>query len=390
MFGKKDKAQKSSAMKGATVKGGARKGATRKADVATQPIGTKAPSASPLGSGSKAAVNRSKKEALLKASQPKDGKKPGKLSKPSSLTTLLRYHRECLASSWSRLDHARLATVMTSALVAVSLTLPMLLLLIVSNLQQLSSGWEDQLSLSVYLKPEVSEVQTTKLMTQVQSIAAVEKAALISPEQGLEDFKNVAGAELLGLFEQNPLPAVIEVVPRVDTGSDDYQFQIAELVRALEAYPSVDEVSYDLQWVQRLVNYVGLAERFAVLIGVLLALGAVLAISNSIRLEIENRRQEIIVIKLVGGTDSFIRLPFLYSGFWYGVLGATLATICLWLIGWWLSPFVGRLLTLYSSNAEIDYLGLFDVFKLYFCSITLAVVGAWLAVYRHLDEIEPE
>jgi len=96
------------------------------------------------------------------------------------------------------------------------------------------------------------------------------------------------------------------------------------------------------------------------------------------------------VIKLVGGTDSFIRLPFLYSGFWYGVLGATAATLCLWFVSLWLSPFVTRLLSLYSSDMNIDYLGLAEVFWLYSCSILLAVVGAWLAVYRHLDEIEPE
>ncbi|GLQ30547.1 permease-like cell division protein FtsX [Litoribrevibacter albus] len=374
MFGKKDKVQSPKA----PVKGATRKGATR-------------PSASPKAASPKAGAVSAKTPAPSAAKTPKAGnKKSGSLRKPSSFSTLIQYHRECLKASRTRLTDGRLATAMTSALVAVSLTLPMLLLLVVSNLQQLTTGWQDQLSLSVYLDSGMADAQSLKVVNQVQSLESVDSVTLISPEQGLEEFQGVAGAELLSLFESNPLPAVIEVVPRLDVEDEQYPLRMRELVRQLEALNGVDEVSYDLQWVQRLINYVGLAERFALLIGILLALAAVLAISNSIRLEIENRRQEIIVIKLVGGTDSFIRLPFLYSGFWYGVLGATLATVCLWLIGLWLSPFVSRLLSLYSSDVVVNYLGLVDVLKLYLCSVILAVTGAWLAVYRHLGEIEPE
>ena len=96
------------------------------------------------------------------------------------------------------------------------------------------------------------------------------------------------------------------------------------------------------------------------------------------------------MIKLVGGTDSFIRLPFLYSGFWYGVIGALIATGCLVLISAWLSPIVSDLLSFYSSDVAITYFGLIDLFWLFAFSILMSVLGAWLAVYRHLGEIEPE
>ncbi|MFC3152037.1 permease-like cell division protein FtsX [Litoribrevibacter euphylliae] len=394
MFGKKDKADSRKAVKGATVKG------ARSKDTQGKPAQVKGAVKSGASVTSASAVKGATRQTASRPAKPA-AKAPvannasnettrRSAKKPSSFGSLIQYHRDCMRSSWHRLNDARLATAMTAALVAISMSLPMLLLLVVSNLQQLSSDWQDQTSLSAYLSPGMSDAQQLKLTHQVQGLAAVDKTRLISPDEGLEEFKGLAGAELLSLFDSNPLPAVIEVVPNIDRSNEGYQIEISDLVRELSAMQGIDDVNYDMQWVERLVNYVGLAERFALIIGVLLALGAVLAISNSIRLEIENRRQEIIVIKLVGGTDSFIRLPFLYSGFWYGVVGATLATLCLWLVGFWLSPYVSRLLSLYSSDVAINYLGMTDIFWLYFCAIVLAVVGAWLAVYRHLDEIEPE
>jgi len=391
VFGKKDKSstntgRASNKVAGASRKDGARKGATFKAGA--QPRTTENPKAV---NPSSAVASPKSPTGLSKSSDAKAKAKAGSAKKSFRFQSYyLRYHQDCAKASLTRLDNARLATGMTAALVAVSLTLPMLLLLVISNLQQLSSGWQDQLSVSVYMNTGVKPQKAAEINQEIAGLSGVEKSRLITPEQGLEEFKSLAGSELLAVFDENPLPAVIEFIPTVDSSQDDYQFQLAELVRKVESLDGVDEVVFDMVWVQRLLNYVGFAERFAILIGVLLALAAVLAISNTIRLEIENRRQEIIVIKLVGGTDSFIRLPFLYSGFWYGVLGATIATVSLWLIGLWLSPFIGRLLSLYSSDLSIDYLGLMDVFWLYFCSIALAVAGAWLAVYRHLDEIEPE
>lgn len=386
MFGKKDKADSQKSGRNTSVKGATVKGARPKTPQAKATKG-----ASRQGASSRVVKPAVKAPSAASVSNAANDTSKGRtLRKRSSLGTLVSYHQDCMKSSWNRLNEARLATAMTAALVAISLTLPMLLLLVVSNLQQLSSDWQDQTSLSVYLSPGLSEAQQLKAVSQAKALAAVEKTRLISPDDGLQAFKNLAGAELLSLFDSNPLPAVIEVIPNIDTDRDGYQIQISELVRELKSMQGVDDVSYDMQWVERLINYVGLAERFALIIGILLALGAVLAISNSIRLEIENRRQEIIVIKLVGGTDSFIRLPFLYSGFWYGVVGATIATLCLWLVGFWLSPYISRLLSLYSSDVVINYLGMGDIFGLYFCAVLLAVVGAWLAVYRHLDEIEPE
>jgi cell division transport system permease protein len=374
MFRKKDKntAQKSSLAasgKATSNKGASRKGATFK----QRPDSVKDSSVSVLS-------EKKKRTASLAG-----------ISKPKAKWQAHKnYHKQCAKSSWQRLSGSRLATGMTASLIAVSLALPMLLLLVVSNLQKLSSGWEDQLSVSVYLNVGTVQQKAKELTQDISELNGVSSVRLISPEEGLTEFKALAGAELLGLFDRNPLPSVIELIPAIDRDQVDAGFQLSELVRSIESMSGIDEVVYDVAWVERLISYISLAERFAMLVGCLLALAVVLAISNSIRLEIENRRQEIIVIKLVGGTDSFIRLPFLYSGFWYGVLGASLATLSLLLISLWLSPLVGQLVSLYSSDVDIHYLSLLDIVWLYLFAIVLAVAGAWLAVYRHLGEIEPE
>ncbi len=343
-------------------------------------------------SASEPIASNAKKDSKVKSpKRPRAGtpKGEGLSARFSNWVPLTVHHRECLKSSLARIKQSRLASLMTASLVAVSLTLPMLLLLVVSNLQQLSSGWQDQLSISVYLDVGLNNADIVQLEKDIQAVNGVSKVRLITPEEGLTEFKSFAGSDLLSLFDANPLPAVIEVVP-VSTDLDNQKFVLDQMANRIGLLSGVDDVSLDLEWVERLIGYVTLAERFAWLIGFLLALAAVLAISNSIRLEIENRRQEIVVIKLVGGTDSFIRLPFLYSGFWYGVIGALIATGCLVLISAWLSPIVSDLLSFYSSDVAITYFGLIDLFWLFAFSILMSVLGAWLAVYRHLGEIEPE
>lgn len=325
-----------------------------------------------------------------KTKHPKKPKQKSlKSANASNASGLLKHHRDCIQSSLTRIRLTKLASLMTSSLVAVSLTLPMLLLLVVSNLQVLSAGWQNQLSVSVYLDVGLSDASVAGVEREIQQMPGVSSQELITPDQGLADFKSFAGSDLLSLFDQNPLPAVIEVVPLAEH-LENPQFALNQLALKLKAIDGVEDVAVDLQWVERLLNYVSLAERFAWLVGFLLALAAVLAISNSIRLEIENRRQEIVVIKLVGGTDSFIRLPFLYSGFWYGVLGAVIASVCLILISVWLSPIVSDLLFLYSSDIDVVYFGFSDLLGLFSFSVLISVLGAWLAVYRHLGEIEPE
>ena len=115
----------------------------------------------------------------------------------------------------------------------------------------------------------------------------------------------------------NPLPHTIIVEP-IETADT---FAIKNLLNALQARPEVDIAKLDTEWLERLYTILEIAKRSVGIITILFAFAVLLIIGNTIRLDIQNRYQEIVVTKLIGATNAFIRRPFLYGGLWYGLLG---------------------------------------------------------------------
>ena len=122
----------------------------------------------------------------------------------------------------------------------------------------------------------------------------------------------------------------------------------------------------------------------------MLALGVLLVIGNTIRLAIESRRDEVVIIKLVGGSNGFVRRPFLYTGFWYGAGGGLIAWLLIGMALIWISTPVTSLSALYQSSFSVEGLGFSGGLVLLFAGGGLGLIGAWLAVARHLTQIQPE
>ena len=128
--------------------------------------------------------------------------------------------------------------------------------------------------------------------------------------------------DALAQLDENPLPHVLVLEFDQATVSPE---QLSATADELQQLPLVDSVRLDMQWVQRLHAILEMGRRVAFALGIALALGVLLVIGNTIRLAVENRRDEIVVVKLVGGTNGYVRRPFLYTGLWYGVAGGLLA-----------------------------------------------------------------
>jgi len=190
--------------------------------------------------------------------------------------------------------------------------------------------------------------------------------------------------EALDALDENPLPHALVVRPRGGATAD-----IAPLSQALEALPETYLVQLDTEWVARLRGILLLLGRVVDLVTVLLGLAVVLVIGNTIRLEINNRSTEIEVMKLVGGTDGFIRRPFLYLGVVYGLAGAVFAAALLLLALLLLRAPVAALATLYASSYSLAGLTLGETLALLGGGAALGWAGAWLAAARHLRAIEP-
>ncbi|MGH8279202.1 MAG: permease-like cell division protein FtsX [Gammaproteobacteria bacterium] len=297
------------------------------------------------------------------------------------------HHRQMLLVGLRELGRHPLANLMTVAVIGIALALPAGALIMVHNAGRVTGEWQGTARISLYLKLGLSAGQVQQLTDRVRAKTGVAAVQTISASQSLADFKQHSGlGPTLDMLATNPLPAVLVVkpTPTVLTAT-----AVQRLARTLAALPEVDQVRMDAQWLGRLQAVIATLRRGALIVGILLAIAVVLIVGNTIRLEIENRRPEIEVSKLLGATDRFIRRPFLYHGAWYGLAGGILAWILV-LIGLLLmaGP-VGRLASLYSSSFSLQSLGFADSLLLLAAGVVLGWLGSWLAVARHLRAIEP-
>ena len=301
--------------------------------------------------------------------------------------TFLQRHAQVALDSLGRLFRNGVSTLMTAAVIGIALALPSGLYLLLDNLHRLSGSWEGQTSLSVFLKQEIGNDAARRLADSLASWPEISAVQLVTPQQALQEFSEHSGfADVLGLLEDNPLPVVLIVTPAAEQTGPAAS---SALQKRLSSLPETDLAQLDLQWVQRLAAILDIARRGVLLVSALLALAVLLVIGNTIRLEIQNRREEILVTKLIGATNAFVRRPFLYSGTWYGIFGALLAWTLVETGFWLLSDPVAKLVGLYQSEFTLETLPLMLLGLLLFAGVLLGLLGSWLAVGRHLHAIEP-
>ena len=317
---------------------------------------------------------------------PRQGARHSQTSWRDRLDAWGAHHSTSAVESLERLFATPLQSLMTWLTLAIALTLPAALFVVLSNLQQLGYSWEDSSQVSVYLKPGVDDSQAQALRLRWSQRAEVAQVSYITPAQALEEFKRGSGlGALVDQLPDNPLPGVILVKPKPDQAPA----QLEVLQGALAQEPQVAEVQLDLLWLKRLHQFIGIAERFVVGLAALLALGVLLVIGNTIRMAIEARRDEIVVMKLVGATDAYVRRPFLYTGLWYGVGGGIIAALILALGFAWLAAPVAQLVDLYQSQFRLQGLDLVESLQLILIAGFTGLIGAWIAVARHLYQIQP-
>ncbi len=297
------------------------------------------------------------------------------------------HHRTSFLGSLSRLVSTPIQTLMTSLVVAIALALPATLFVALSNIQQLGDNWDAKPKMSVYLNVRAREKAIEQFITQVKAMSEVAAIEFLSADDALDSFQRFSGfGEALSGLEANPLPATLIISPK--DGLQPHEFK--HFGERLAKNAIVDEVSLDMEWIKRLRELMVLGKKIVVALASLLGVGVLLAIGNTIRLAIENRREEIVVTKLVGGTDAFVRRPFMYAGAWYGLFGGVLACLIVALGFFTLSGTVGRLAFLYQSDFSLQGLTALQNIQLLMASTLLGWLGARLAVGRHLSSIEPK
>ena len=296
-------------------------------------------------------------------------------------------HLQALFGAAGRLVRAPLATLLTLIVIGVALALPSGLALLVGNLRAATGDLATAVDFTVHFKLGTPIERVQQVAAGARQRAGVASVTVVTADQALEEFKQASGfGDALAALETNPLPHHLTVRPAPDASGPT---EVESLRRYFAAFPEVEIVQLDLDWVRRLHSLLDLLRRSLWVIVAVLGLGVLAVIGNTIRLEIQQRRQEIEVTKLVGGSNAFVRRPFLYTGIFYGLGGALLAAGIVAGGMAYLDQAVRDLSAQYGGGFHMTGLGPQGLGILAAVGAALGWFGALISTGRHLRRIEP-
>lgn len=309
--------------------------------------------------------------------------------RPATTNRILAYllhHLQSLHFSLGKIYRAPTTTIMTVAVIGITLSLPGGFYLLLKNIDAISGDFRSSSQISLFLDLDLSNKQARALEQDVANMTDVLSTVFISRQQALEEFRQGSGfGKSIDTLSSNPLPHTIIVEPRPEADT----FAVRNLLNGLQAMPEVEIAKLDTEWLERLYTILEIARRSVAIITILFACAVLLIIGNTIRLDIQNRYQEIIVTKLIGATDAFIRRPFLYGGVWYGLFGGIVSWLIVEIGYLAISGPLNRLNLLYQADLTFITFSLQDFIVLLSFSTLLGLAGSWIAVARHLSQIEP-
>lgn len=297
-------------------------------------------------------------------------------------------HAHSLFSSLGRLLDSPFTTFLTVGVLAIAITLAASFYVLVVNVQQLTGKIEFSNQISLFLKDHVTESSAKALVDKLRKDSRVHDVELITKAQAFEEFKTYSGfGTAINSLKNNPLPIVLEVNPG-DALTD--RKQLEDLMSSLRQLPEVDLAQMDRQWLDRLRAIAELSKNGLWIISLVLAAAVLFITGNTIRLELQNRRDEVVVAKLVGATHAFIKRPFLYCGFWIGLISGILAwfmVTAMLLIVW---RGVDNLSQLYGGSFHLLFLDYSETLSLLVIASGLCVLSSWIVLTFQLNQLKAE
>ncbi len=282
-----------------------------------------------------------------------------------------------LTICFDRLSQYRLANLVTVLLLTATLSLPALFWLLTANLNKLSHQWYNSAEVSIYLKSETKNSDIETLLAQLHKDTSVADSHYISPEEGIKEMAAQSNLQsVLKTLPNNPLPGVIAVKLKA---TENMSETAKKFQSSYAANPVVDTVQVDSLWLQRLQSMLSVLKKLSFILGILLIIGGILIVSNSIQLTLEKHRHEIAIYQLVGANSLFIRAPFLISGLFIGLTAGLLTWMVVNAILLWLIPNVGNLTALYQSTFQLTDFGFVQGIILCLVSGMLGTAGAVVA-----------
>ena len=304
----------------------------------------------------------------------------------SAFSIWLTRHASMSLGALGRLSRQPFASLMIILVIGVTLALPAAINVVIKNAQSVSGSWDNALDFSVYLKLDLTVSEAEGLARLIGQRADIASVDLITADEALAEFKQQSGfGAALDQLGNNPLPHALVVRP----GPGNTSASLTLLQEEIGNLPETDLVQVDTEWVQRFHAILDIVQQALAIGAALLGLAIVVIIGNTIRLDIENRREEIEVTKLIGASNAFVRRPFLWTGFWYGLLGGSCALLLVQYGLYLLRDPVARLAGLYQGNITVTTLGAAESLAIIGAAVFLGLLASWVTAARHMRRIEP-
>ena len=273
----------------------------------------------------------------------------------------------------------RFLNVVTIITISLSILIASTFLLFFVNTNDIINSWKKGLRIMAYLKPDINNDSLKDLKQTIQSLEDVDTLTFVSKQEALSRLKTQMKhqSSLFAGLTGNPLPDSIEI--RMTATTESWQ-KIDSLAARVEALPQIDEVEYGQRWVGRFAHIISLFRMAGYAMGTLFFMATIFIVANTIRLVIYSRREEVEIMRLVGATDNFIKIPFYFEGLIQGALGAIIGLAMLYM------AFI-----FVSSNVEKGFFP--SLFRFHFLSpallLTILLVSmlvGWLGCFISLKQ----
>jgi len=294
----------------------------------------------------------------------------------------LRMHVQALAESLRRFTAQPLAAIVSIAVLAVAIALPLLAAIAVRSAGAITAGLETEPHLNVYLALDAGDDDVKRVEQALRSHADAVAVRFVPRAQALEELKSTTHlADLLASLDRNPLPHAFTV--RVRT-TDPARIEAARA--AWLKLPKVDQVIADFEWAERLGAWVRFADRLLAMVALVLAAAVAFIVGHLIRLQVLSRREEIEVSQLIGATAADVRRPFLYHGLLQGAAAGFAALGLSAAAAAWVGAELRALTPSYASEFNIVFVTSQEFVAIALMAAVLGLAGAWWAVGRELRE----
>lgn len=324
-------------------------------------------------------------------SQPANSSRHTKASKQLSILSRIQAysvnHIRAFAFSLSRLYLTPFASLLTLLVIGVALAMPGILFVMLNNTYKLAAEWETNPGITIFVHEFINDSELHAFADTLLERIDIAAVQTMTRQETLDEFSRLSGfVHAIDIIDKNTFPALIMVTPDKDHRRPS---DLRKLSQEFENHELVESVIVDLLWIERFYSLVKVMQRGTEIFTLLLVLTVLLVISNSVRLDIYNRRSEIEVSKLVGASDAFVRRPFLYGGFLLGLLGAIVAMVIVYAMLFLLKTPIMHLVTLYDSSFSLVGPEFEDIAWIFSTGCLLGLFGSWISVNYHLQDIEP-